>query len=213
MLVGLSSFLLTRTDSQEGTTMLKLGTTFSLGVSLAFAAFQASVKQISPARAGVEDALKSLEQLTQSGVQLDPQNLIHLRLQEMIDFSNIRLDIIEDIRDNQLDQAYTNLGVPVLHDAYQLGVAIGGAEGQASSNNPGARPIIQDFANAAANFADSLSSDSPLQVPLNLSGIPDDLRTTANSALTDPFSDLHNSLLFVRGKCQGILDVTGPENF
>jgi hypothetical protein len=117
------------------------------------------------------------------------------------------------IRDNQLTQAYTNLGVPVLLHAYLLGAAIGGAEGQATTNNDGARPIIQNDASAAANFADNLSNDTPLQVPLNLSNVSGSLRTIANQAFGTPFIDLHNSLLFVRGESQGILDVTGPENF
>lgn len=193
--------------------MIKLGVTSSLGASLGFAAFQASVQQNALAVIEVQHAKGFLDRLTQNGVRIDPQGQIGSRLQTIIDTGTARQDIIESIRDSDLVQSYTNLRVPVLLHAYQLGVAIGGAEGQATTNNDGARPIIQNDANTAANFADNLSNDTPLQVPLNLSDISGSLRTIANQALGTAFSDLHNSLLFVRGESQGILDVTGPENF
>jgi hypothetical protein len=144
--------------------MIKLGDSSSLGVSLGFAAFQASVQQNALAVNEVQHAKGFLDRLTQNGVRIDPQGQIGSRLQSMIDIGTAHQNVIEDIRDNQLTQAYTNLGVPVLLHAYLLGAAIGGAEGQATTNNDGARPIIQNDASVAANFADNLSI-SPLCCP------------------------------------------------
>ena len=51
----------------------------------------------------------------------------------MISTGNVPQRDIEDIRDNLLSQAYKNLNIPVLFDTYRLGVAIGGAESQATT--------------------------------------------------------------------------------
>ena len=56
--------------------MLKLSATFGLGISLAAAAFQASVQQNALAVNDVRDARVFLVRLTQNGVQIDPQNQI-----------------------------------------------------------------------------------------------------------------------------------------
>jgi hypothetical protein len=197
--------------------MIKLGDSFSLGVSLAAAAFQAAVQQNANAINDVTHAKFFFDQLLQNGVNLDPFNRqIGARLQNMINTGNVPGNLIEIIRDDDLDQAYNNLGVPVLLHAYHLGIDIGGAESWTITNDPAARNIIRDDATGAALYAATLSNDTPVQVPLtpplNVNDIPGELRALANQAQTSALSDLRQSLIFVRGKCQGILDIT-PENF
>lgn len=130
----------------------------------------------------------------------------------MVDEQDARTDVVEEIS-SQLIQAHTDLQIPVLLDTYLLGQALGRAESDASTNDEKLRYFLTISAKQAVEVADRLSSDTPLSVPLHLSDIAGGLRTIAALTETAALSDLHGSLLFVRGKCQGIFDVTGPENF
>lgn len=191
--------------------MLKLGATFDLGANISFAAFQASVQQNALAINAVKLAQDRLNTLSQNRVNIDPQGDINDRLQNMIDTNRANQSVIEDIRDNQLTQGYQNLQVPVLSDTYLLGTQLATAEGQATTNNPNARRFIQGAVNAAEGTVSKLISDTPLAIPLNESNLADELKSL--NPTTDGFDDLHNRLLFARGECQGIFDVTGPEPF
>lgn len=75
--------------------MIKLGASSSLGVSLGFGAFQASVQQNALAVSQVQQAKEYLDQLTQNGVQIDPQGQIGSRLQTIIDTNSAPQDVIE----------------------------------------------------------------------------------------------------------------------
>ena len=163
------------------------------------------------------NAHQYLKLLLDNGVNIDPRNQALTELQSLIDEGPNAANLqkrIEGVRDSDLAPAYQNLGIPVLFHTYQFGVATGGAESWTNGPDNG-RHIITDDANGAAGWAAALFADTPqipLKPPLNAVDIPGDLSTLANQAATWALGDLRYALIYVRGKCQGILDST-PENF
>jgi len=179
--------------------MEKLGLAHSLGVSLGFAAFHAFVGAIDLATGEIQDAIHLIQQLRTLNIMLNPA-----RLQKMLDSNTVKQHTIREIRDQDYVAELQKVHITILA-AYQLGANIACAEGQTTTNNDQARSIITMDIEQAVEFASTLNN---AHIPLATTDLPGEL--TRMNAVTEPFDTLHNEFLFIRGKCQGILD-TSPD--
>ena len=184
--------------------MLKMGLTFTLGVNLGFASFQASLNEIDTALVTLNTVNFVVIQLEENQVTLKIEDVSRLR--DMINFREVSYGTVEDLR-NRFEVDFRGMNT-ILADAYILGIALALAESQSNTHDENARPIVNGAVATAISTIQSLLDGTP-KVPLDLTNLPGDLQSID---LKGTFDYLYTTFLFERGKCQGALDVL-PDPF
>jgi hypothetical protein len=159
---------------------IKASNIYALGVQLGIGSFQASVQQRDLAREALGLAKNNVNALADQGISLDVGKVFEAE----VGASQFELETLrEDYRNVLANMETGGFGDPAYISVYDFGVAVGIAEGQASSTlNP--FPVNDPVRIAA----EALAEDSMKNAANIYSSLSQQYRLTAKPVVTDEYS-------------------------